>query len=27
LGRSITVKEILPIAQKHLQEALIRVIA
>ncbi len=27
LGRSITVQEILPIAQKHLQEALIRVIA
>jgi lipoyl(octanoyl) transferase len=27
LGRSITVKEILPIAQKHLQDALIRVIA
>lgn len=27
LGRSITVKEILPIAEKHLQEALIRVIA
>jgi lipoyl(octanoyl) transferase len=27
LGRSITVKEILPIAQKHLQEELIRVIA
>jgi lipoyl(octanoyl) transferase len=27
LGRSITVKEILPMAQKHLQEALIRVIA
>jgi lipoyl(octanoyl) transferase len=27
VGRSITVKEILPIAQKHLQEALIRVIA
>jgi lipoyl(octanoyl) transferase len=27
LGRSVTVKEILPIAQKHLQEALIRVIA
>jgi len=27
LGRSMTVKEILPIAQKHLQEALIRVIA
>jgi len=27
LGRSITVKEILPIAQKHLQEALIRVIS
>jgi len=27
LGRSITVKEILPIALKHLQEALIRVIA
>jgi lipoyl(octanoyl) transferase len=27
LERSITVKEILPIAQKHLQEALIRVIA
>lgn len=27
LGRSIAVKEILPIAQKHLQEALIRVIA
>jgi lipoyl(octanoyl) transferase len=27
LGRSIMVKEILPIAQKHLQEALIRVIA
>ena len=27
LGRSITVKEILPIAQKHLQEALVRVIA
>jgi lipoyl(octanoyl) transferase len=27
LGRSITVKEILPIAQKHLHEALIRVIA
>jgi lipoyl(octanoyl) transferase len=27
LGRSITVKEILPIAQKHLQEALIRVVA
>lgn len=27
LGRSITVKEILPIARKHLQEALIRVIA
>jgi lipoyl(octanoyl) transferase len=27
LGRSITVKEILPIAQKNLQEALIRVIA
>lgn len=26
LGRSITVQEILPIAQKHLQEALIRVI-
>lgn len=27
LGRSVMVKEILPIAQKHLQEALIRVIA
>ena len=27
LGRSITIKEILPIAEKHLQEALIRVIA
>jgi lipoyl(octanoyl) transferase len=27
LGRSITVQEILPIAQKHLQDALIRVIA
>lgn len=27
LGRSITVKKILPIAEKHLQEALIRVIA
>lgn len=27
LGRSITVKEILPIAEKHLQEALIRVTA
>jgi lipoyl(octanoyl) transferase len=27
LGRGITVKEILPIAQKHLQDALIRVIA